>query len=71
MSNAKDYYVFARPNAMVGHKFSDDAAICRASDFEEALQIFSKYYADVQPKEVWKLSDRINDESDFAILTDY
>lgn len=71
MPNAEDYYVFARPDAMVGHKFSDDVAICRASDFEEALRIFSKYYADIQPKEVWKLSDRTYGESDFAILTDY
>ena len=75
MGKQKQYYVFARPDAMEGHKFTDDVALCKADSFRQAKKIFSQYYADIKDEEIrclaltkdmkkWK-------KSDFWILTDY
>lgn len=71
MSRHTEYYVFARPNGMEGHRFTDDVAICKAASLGEAKRIFSKYYADVLDQEVWKLSGKLKDRGNFTILTDY
>ena len=71
MNKQKEYYVFARPNGMTEHRFTDDVAICKASSLGEARRIFSKYYADVQDKEVWKLSGSLRNKDNFIVLTDY
>ena len=72
MSRQKEYYVFARPNAMSGHKFTDDVAICKAISKLQAIKKFNKYYADVKFDEVQKLIDKVpNIDIDVLILTDY
>lgn len=70
MSRQKEYYVLARPNTMVGHKFTDDVAICKAISKSQAIKIFSKYYTDVDSDEVFKLVNKDN-KSEVIILTDY
>ena len=71
MSRQKEYYVFCRPNALVGHKFTDDVAICKAISKNQAITKFSKYYADVKDDEVIKLLSANHLESGVVILTDY
>ena len=72
MSRQKEYYVFRRPNAMVGHKFTDDVAVVKAVSKSQAIKKFSRYYADIQDDEVFKLisKDR-NTNTEVLILTDY
>ena len=41
----KKLFCYAKANTMIGHKFNDDVAFCRASDLEEAIKIFEKYYS--------------------------
>ena len=69
MSRQKDYYAFARPNQMIGHRFTDDVALCKAISHSQAKKIFSRYYADVQDDEISKISGRVRDG--IVILTDY
>ena len=73
MSRHKEYYVFARPNGMEGHRFTDDVAICKAVSLGDAKRIFSKYYADVKDNEVIKISGDpyFKANKDFLVLTDY
>ena len=78
MSRQKEYYVFRRPNAMVGHKFTDDVAVCKAISKSQAIKQFSKYYADIQDDEVSRLRPRqyssgchMIDYDTVTILTDY
>ena len=40
-------YVYHKPNQMQGHRYTDDVAICKAENKEEAIKIFSKMYKDV------------------------
>ena len=60
-------YCFSRPDAMIGHKFTDDVAICRAWTHKQAIKKFSKLYSDIQPHEVC----RIGRIKKIRILTDY
>lgn len=64
----KRQYVFARPNAMKDHDFTDDVAITYASNKAEAIEKFSKYYAQIKRSEVQEVFYNIDD---IAILTDY
>lgn len=40
----KKLFVYARANAMVDHRFTDDIALCYACSLDEAVTIFSKMY---------------------------
>ena len=71
MSRQKEYYVFTRPNTMIGHKFTDDVAICKAISKSQAIKKFSRYYADVKDYEVIKLLSANHIEGGVVILTDY
>ena len=64
-------YVYARPNAMTGHKFTDDVALCKAWTLKGAIKKFSKYYSDCADY-VYKLR-RFNKRYhiNVIILTDY
>ena len=72
MARQKAYYAFARPNAMIDHKFTDDVALCKAFSHSQAKKIFSRYYVDIQDDEVWCLTPKKHKHtSDIIILTDY
>lgn len=72
MSRQKEYYVFRRPNATVGHKFTDDVALVKAISRSQAIKKFSRYYADIQDDEVVKLLNKTrNVDPEVLILTDY
>lgn len=72
MARQKAYYVFARPGAMIDHKFTDDVALCKAISHSQAKKIFSKYYRDVEDDEVRCLTSKRNEsKSDIIVLTDY
>ena len=71
MSRQKEYYVFRRANAMIGHKFTDDVALVKAISKSQAIKKFSRYYADIQEDEVFKLVNSHTDTDDVMILTDY
>lgn len=60
-------FVYKKPNAMIGHKYTDDVAITKAVNKEEALTKFKQYYdCDIEDIErVWFNSGGV------AILTDY
>ena len=60
-------YCFARPAQMVDHRFVDDVAVVRALTKAAAIKKFSRYYAAVQPDEVFKLKKL----KEVNILTDY
>lgn len=63
-------YCFARPNQMIGHRFTDDVAICFALTKKKAIKKFGLYYADVKTSEV-KLLELFSSRSCICILTDY
>ena len=71
------YYVFAKPNQMIGHRFTDDVALCKAGSKSEAIKRFSILYTDVQDKDVYKLATGPNANKpgsayyNLWILTDY
>jgi len=75
MGRQKQYYAFTRPGAMVGHRYTDDVALCKAINFRQAKQIFSRYYADIKDEEIRCLTPTKNKKrfvvSDIIILTDY
>lgn len=61
-------YCYALANQMVGHRFTDDVAICWAMDKAEAIERFQKLYALADESNVFEVrygSDKV------AILTDY
>lgn len=62
-------FVYAQPNTMEGHNFSDDVAICYANNKEEAVEIFKRGYSypnlEEYVREPYFNSDK------FAVLTDY
>ena len=64
-------YVYARPNQMKGHKFTDDVALCKAWTLKGAIKKFSKYYSDCADY-VYKMR-RFHKRYyiDVIILTDY
>ena len=61
-------YCFARPDQMIGHKFTDDVAICKAISKKRAIKKFSKLYKDISEKEVFRVAFGKNLPT---ILTDY
>lgn len=68
-----NYYVYARPNQMIGHTFTDDVAITRAKSKKEALENFRNLYTlsdEEARKYIFKLSTRFNNYG-VAILTSY
>ncbi len=65
---AKELYYYAEPNAMEGHKFTDDVAICEASSLEEAILIFKHLYEHASEKTVSKC---VMNNYGVCILTDY
>ena len=77
MGRQKEYYVFRRPNAMIDHRFTDDVALVKAVSKAQAIKLFSRYYADIQDDEVFKLlprkyhSSQMIDYDIVHILTDY
>ena len=64
-------YCFARADQMVGHRFTDDVAICMAISKQKAIKKFSKLYANVQEKDVSKVSLIELIKGRVEILTDY
>lgn len=38
-------FCYSKANAMQGHKYSDDVAICEAKTTEEAIKKFSQLYS--------------------------
>ena len=62
-------YCFARPNQMVGHRFTDDVAIVRAINKKVAIKKLSRLYADITEDEIQKVS--MKSCGKVAILTDY
>ena len=60
-------FVYKKPNAMMSHKYTDDVAITKATNKEEALTKFRQYYdCDIEDiEEVWFNIGGV------AILTDY
>lgn len=70
MNKPKEYYCFARPNAMTDHKFTDDVAVCKAVSKRQAIKIFSRLYSEIKEDEVFKITGNFNDY-DIMILTDY
>lgn len=63
----KKLWVYSKPNTMVGHRYSDDVAIVRASNIEEALIKFRKLY-NVNLEDIHLV---VFNDYDIAILTDY
>ena len=64
----KQLYVYAKPNQMVGHKFSDDCAIVYAENKDEAMELFRKLYSNIQYKDI---NEVFFNDYDVAILTSY
>lgn len=61
-------YAYARANQMVGHSFTDDVAICKASSKSEALRILKRLYGRADEDTVHEVKwcdDKV------CILTDY
>lgn len=66
--NGKKLYCYAKADAMVGHNFKDDVAICTANNLFEACMVFSKMYSSVDKKCIKEVV--FNDDGVF-ICTDY
>lgn len=64
-------YCFARADQMVGYRFTDDVAICMAISKQKAIKKFSKLYANVQEKDVFKVSLIELIKGRVEILADY
>lgn len=65
------YYGFVRAGAMEPpHKFTDDAAVCRAVSHAQAKKLFSKLYEDIKDDEIFKITGNFNSYG-VMILTDY
>lgn len=64
-------FVYKKPNAMIGHKYTDDVAITKAVNKEEALIKFKQYYdCDIEDiKEV--MFNAHGTMYTVAIITDY
>jgi hypothetical protein len=61
-------WVFAKPDQMIGHKFTDDVAITYASDKGEAIKKISRLYSNIEDKDVRQV---YFNAYGVAILTDY
>lgn len=64
-------YCFAKADQMIGHRFTDDVAICIAVSKKKAIEKFSKPYANVSEKEVFRISLIKLIKGRVEILTDY
>ena len=64
---SKKLFVYKKPNVMTDHEYTDDVAITRAVNKEEALIKFKQYYdCDIEDiEEVWFNTGGV------AVLTDY
>lgn len=63
------YWAYTKADAMVGHRYTDDVALCRASTKTEAIKKFSKYYSDACPENVSRIF--FHQGQEVVILTDY
>ncbi len=63
-------YYFARADQMLGHRFTDDVAVCRAFTKKQAIKRFSNLYAEVAESEVKRVRWHYY-KSKVVILTDY
>ena len=61
-------YEYAFPNAMTGHDYTDDVAICWAKSKKDAVRKFQKLYGLADETNVSKVSWT---DCGVAILTDY
>lgn len=64
-------YYFAKANQMVDHRFTDDVAICIAISKKRAIKKFGVFYANIQEKEVFRISLISLIKGRVKILTDY
>ena len=62
-------WVYHLPNAMKGHKYTDDVAVCYALTKEDAIKKFSRLYKAASEETVEEVS--FEDNHGVAILTDY
>ena len=66
MNNQK-LFVYSKPNAMIGHEYTDDVAITYASSRAQAYMKIKPYYdCDISDIEEVYFND-----GEIAILTDY
>ncbi len=63
-------YVYSKPNVMTDHDFSDDVAITKADNIEEAVQNFRKFY-DLSDTDIDSFVRLVEFTNDVAILTEY
>lgn len=64
----KKLYAYAMADAMVDHRFTDDAAVCYAKSKKAAIARFRRLYHNADKTNVSKV--RFNDYG-ISILTDY
>lgn len=65
----KKLFVYSKADAMIGHRFNDDVALCYAASLDEAIQIFSNMYdAESIIGYVWEA--QFNDNG-ICVCTDY
>lgn len=64
-------YVYAKAGAMINHTFTDDVAITWAKSKTEAVERFSKLYANVTAGDVEPVRFGGIGGDGIAILTDY
>lgn len=60
-------WCYAKPNAMIEHKFNDDVALCYADTKEEALIVFERLYI----LSIEDIFEPCFNDYGIAILTDY
>ena len=70
MGRQKEYYMYARPNTMKGHRFNDDVALCKAISKSQAIKIFSRLYSGVTEDEVFLVKECFNAWG-IVVCTDY
>lgn len=61
-------WYYAKGNVMVGHRFSDDVALCLALNKKSARKKLNQLYKGIQEDEISPVSF---DKSGVTILTDY
>lgn len=61
-------YSYTKPNAMQGHRFTDDVAICVAESLDDAIEKFKRFYNDASADNVKQC---FFNYLDVCILTDY
>ena len=65
----KKIFCYAKSNTMIGHRFNDDVAFCRAVDLEDAIEIFGNYYS--KENLDGNVTEVNFDNNDVYIATDY